>query len=193
MLPHLKRQAGLPRLEHNRLVAVELGAQEHGVLHLDQCPKFAIVVLQDIVPFRRPLNRCVTPADTDVVGDAHIRVLAPPNADVLLVLSVDDVEDLGRDGRRVDGLEDYIVAGGPLDVDNVDDPVVVRDLEGEHLLAQLAVHLLELDDDLAPMYFDCPLGLEPAFQALQMDAIDSSYAFARGDQRVKIPLLVLLL
>jgi hypothetical protein len=52
----------------------------------------------------------MTPADTDVVGYAHVRVLAPANADVLLVLSVDDIEDLGRDGCRVDGFEDNVVA-----------------------------------------------------------------------------------
>jgi hypothetical protein len=77
----------------------------------------------------------MAPADTDVVCDAHIALLPSADADIGLVLRVDDIENLVRNGTRVDRFEDYEVTRGFFNVHNVEEAVVVRYLEGENLLA----------------------------------------------------------
>jgi hypothetical protein len=59
-------------------------------------------------------------------------------------------------------------------------------LEGEHLFAEFTVEFFEFDDDLAPVDFDCALGLQPLLQAPQVDAGDSPCAVAGRYQGVEV-------
>lgn len=129
----------------------------------------------------------------DVIGDADVALLRTPDADMLLALGVNNVEDLlGHSGRGY-RLEDDEVLGRLVNADDVDDAIVVRDLEGEHLFAELAVELLELDDDRVLVQLEAALGLEPALEALQVNGADGARAVARTDERVELPRLILLL
>ena len=135
LLSNLYGQACLARLEDYWLLGVELGAEKDRVLDLDKRAELAVEILKHIVAAVVPLNRRVAPTHTYVVGDAHIGLLPAPNADVLLVLSVNDIEDLLRDSGGGDRLEHDVVLLRLFYVYDVDQAIVMRDLERENLLA----------------------------------------------------------
>ena len=79
------------------------------------------------------------------------------------ILGVDDVENFLWYSRRIDTLEHDIVSLWLVNVHNIHYFVVVCNLEGEYLFTQLAIHFLELDNDLPLVYLHGPLRLEPTF------------------------------
>lgn len=94
------------------------------------------------------------------------------------------------DGRGIDRFEDDKITGRLFNVNDVQQPIVVRDLEGEDLLAQLTVQLLEFYDNLSAMDFHGLFRLQPAFEALQMDRRDGTDTVTRGDQWVKKTVII---
>lgn len=96
LLSHLDGETGLARLENDRLVAVELRAQEDWVLHLHKGAEFRVEILQHVVTFVGFLYGGVAATHGDVVGDTHIGVLASPDSDACFRLRVNNVEDLMR-------------------------------------------------------------------------------------------------
>ena len=135
------------------------------MLYLNKCPKFAVEVFKHIVPFIGPLDSSMTPAHTYVISNAHVALLSSADADVLFTLSINDIEDLGRNWCRANRFKYYVVFRRFFDVNYVNQAVTMCDLERENLLAQLAVKLFKLDDDLASVDLHRSFGFKPAFEA----------------------------
>lgn len=149
MLFHIYSQHGLSTLEDNILVAVQLRSEVHWVLHLDERAELGVEILEQIVALGVALDSRVAARDADVISDANIRFLASAYFDQRLVLGVDNIEYFLA--VAVQALKYDVVFFRLINLNDVDYAVVVSNLEGKHLLAKLAVHLLELNDDLAPV------------------------------------------
>ena len=191
LLPHLEGETGLTGLENDGSGGVKLRRDEHWVLNLHQSAELGVEVLEKVVAFGGLLDGGVASADTYVVRDAHIRLLSPADPDQVFVLGVDDVEHFLC--AVADGLEYDVVTVRPLDLHDVHYLVVVRDLEGKHLLAQLTVHLLELYYHLATVHLHGTLRVQPLLQTTQVDRVYGACALTRRYQRVEIFLQILFL
>ena len=101
----------------------------------------------------------MTSTDTDVISDPNVTILTSSNPYMLLVFSIDDVENLLWDSSRIDWFKDDIVSSRFLNVNDIDYSVIVSNLEWENLLTKLAIELFELYDYLAPVHFHCTFGL----------------------------------
>lgn len=119
----------------------------------------------------------------DVVGYPNVAVLSSSDLQCLLSIGVYDIEALLSIVTQ--GLEDNEILFRSLNLYDVDYLVVVSYLERKYLLAQFAIQLLELNDDLSLVDLHRLLGFKPTLQAFEMNLADSSSAVTRRDQGIK--------
>jgi len=91
----------------------------------------------------------------------------------------------------VETFEDDEVSLWLIHSNNIDNLILVRNLEGQDLLANLTVHFVELEHYLAPVYLPLSLGLKPGAKTLQMNRALCASAFAGRDERVRLLILAI--
>ena len=138
------------------------------VLELEQGAKFRVVVCQVIVPIHVFVDECMVSRNWNVVDDSDVTVLTSANLDFDFAW----VSVLGDKLLRIDYVEHFFliiaetfendkILGRLLDSNDVDDLVLVSNLEGQDLLANLTINFVELKHHLAFVDASLSFRLQP--------------------------------
>ena len=166
-------------------------------MNLHQSSKLWIIVTKNVTSTGCLLDVGMGSWHWNIIHNSHITVLTSPNKNLLPVITACSAISNWYQIFSINHMEYFLlliwetlkddkILVWLLNTHNVHNLILVEDLEGEWLLAQLTIKFVEFDRSLSFMLSLRSLCLQPMSQALEMNDTHRSHTVARGDQRVGI-------